>query len=676
VEGENAYTSPAGVTGYYEYTFVPLLAPDGTVESIGGHTRDTTERRRAEEQLRRATDRLEAAHTAAELGMWSWDVQADHLIADRNLAFFFGIDERAAAEGMSAEPYILRVHPDDQPLMRERLADALAQGGTYAVEYRVLGADGTERWVASRGRAKLDAHGKPQWLNGVVLDVTERKRAEEALRQGEAKYRALFESIDEGFCLIELLFDAGGTAHDYRFLEANPAFEKQSGLVGAVGRTIRELVPNHDEHWFTTYGTVALTGVSARFENFAAGMRRFFDVYAFRTGEPHERQVAVLFKDITAKKAAEAERQRLLQEVQAERQRLEQVFAQAPVAIVVFRGPEFVIELANPFYQALVPGKELVGRRFAEVVPELGQHVWDAFHRVLDTGEPFVANEWLVPYDRDRDGVPEEHWFNVVYHPLRDSDGPVTGMVAVCSEVTTQVLARQELERVNRGLEEFAHVASHDLQEPLRMVNSYSQLLVRRLGKDVTDEQKAFVGFIQGGVKRMETLIQDLLAYSRTVHTVDEMVTSEASLEEALAQALTVVDTSLTETGAAITHVPLPTVRGDTTQLSHVFQNLLSNALKYRKPDTPLEVHISARRQEGEWVISVRDNGIGFDPGQAERIFGLFKRLHRDDEYPGTGLGLAICRRIIERYGGKMWAESELGKGSTFHFSLPQRQAS
>jgi light-regulated signal transduction histidine kinase (bacteriophytochrome) len=258
----------------------------------------------------------------------------------------------------------------------------------------------------------------------------------------------------------------------------------------------------------------------------------------------------------------------------------------------------------------------------------------------------------------------------VLYHPLREADGAISGIVAVTVDVTHQVRARQELERVNRGLEEFAHVASHDLQEPLRMVHSYSQLLARRLG-DLTEEQKEFVGFIQSSVKRMERLIKDLLSYSRTVHTVGEMVTSDANLEEALRLALSQIESRAAETGAVITHEPLPTVRGNVTQLSHVFQNLLSNALKYQKPGQPPEVQIHARRQEEEWVISVRDNGIGFDPRQAERIFGLFKRLHREDEYPGTGLGLAICKRIIERYGGRIWAESGPGVGSTFHFSLP-----
>lgn len=229
----------------------------------------------------------------------------------------------------------------------------------------------------------------------------------------------------------------------------------------------------------------------------------------------------------------------------------------------------------------------------------------------------------------------------------------------------------EELTRANKGLEEFAYVVSHDLQEPLRMVNSYSQLLLRRLGPQSSIDLEEYAGYVRTGVKRMEALIQDLLTYSRTTLPQEELAAGRAELEAALQQALTCVDTSLRENQAALTSDPLPAVAGDEGQLVHVFQNLLSNALKYRKREDPPRIHIGAERVEEHWVISVKDNGIGFEQHQAERIFGLFKRLHRDNEYPGTGLGLSICRRIVERFGGKMWAESEPGAGSTFYFSLP-----
>ena len=262
----------------------------------------------------------------------------------------------------------------------------------------------------------------------------------------------------------------------------------------------------------------------------------------------------------------------------------------------------------------------------------------------------------------------EDHWFNAVYNPLRDLSGEVTGFVAVLAEVTTQVVARKELERVNRELEEFAYVASHDLQEPLRMVNIYTQLLIRRyVGDD--PQARQFAEMIRQGAARMEALIHDLLMYSRIVQR-DSLPVDTANLSDSFAEALSVLRSRIEEKNASVTVANLPSVRGDTLQLSHVFQNVLSNAIKYSKKNLAPDIHVSSTREQDRWVISVRDNGIGFEQQYAERIFGLFKRLHKE-EYPGTGLGLAICQRIVERYGGRMWAESIPGEGSTFYFSLP-----
>ena len=371
--------------------------------------------------------------------------------------------------------------------------------------------------------------------------------------------------------------------------------------------------------------------------------------------------VAGSTRDITGRK-------RMEEALAASEERLQQVFAQAPVAIIVLRGRDLIVELANPSYQALLQGRDLIGRRFADVVPELKQNVWDVFNRVFDTGEPFIANEWPIPYDRDGDGLVEDHWFNVAYHPLRESDGTVSGVVAVLSDVTVQVLARRELENVNRSLEEFAFVASHDLQEPLRMVNIYSQLMLKRLGRgDAALEQ--YAGFVRQGVARMEELIHDLLAFSQTLHE-DEIPVGTADLSASLAKALALLKNDIEESGAIITAPFLPVVRGDTNQIAQVFQNLLSNSLKYRKANVVPEIAISATDEGDQWIIAVRDNGIGFEQQYAELIFGLFRRLHKDD-YPGTGLGLAICQRIVERYGGRMWAEGRPGEGAAFYFSLP-----
>jgi light-regulated signal transduction histidine kinase (bacteriophytochrome) len=230
----------------------------------------------------------------------------------------------------------------------------------------------------------------------------------------------------------------------------------------------------------------------------------------------------------------------------------------------------------------------------------------------------------------------------------------------------------EELTKANRELEEFAYVSSHDLKEPLRMVNIYTQLLLRDFAREEKKAQQ-YAAFINEGVNRMEKLLHDLLTYSRTLYAEGESAAA-ADLSKSLVQALETLNGRIEECTAQIDCGELPRVIGDESQLAQVFQNLVSNALKYRRSDVPPKITISAELKGSEWIIAISDNGIGFDPKYAERIFGLFKRLHKD-EYPGTGLGLTICQRIVERYGGRIWAEGRPGAGATFYFTLPEARS-
>lgn len=244
---------------------------------------------------------------------------------------------------------------------------------------------------------------------------------------------------------------------------------------------------------------------------------------------------------------------------------------------------------------------------------------------------------------------------------------------AVLRDVTERVRAEQELARSNAELEQFAYVASHDLQEPLRMIASYTQLLERRYSDRLDDDAREFIAFAVDGVKRMQALINDLLTFSRVgTRGLPFEETDTGTLVDRVLRSLA---PNIEESGALVERGELPVVMADGGQLSQVFQNLIVNALKFRRKEEGPYVRISAQRGSGEWVFSVADNGIGILPEYRDRIFVLFQRLHSRAEYPGTGIGLAICKKVVERHGGEIWFESEPGEGTTFHFSIPDHPA-
>ena len=288
------------------------------------------------------------------------------------------------------------------------------------------------------------------------------------------------------------------------------------------------------------------------------------------------------------------------------------------------------------------------------------------WRHALETGEPFLFQHRF----RRADG--NFRWHLSRAHPMRDAAGNISMWIGSNTEIHEQKEKEEELRRANDDLQQFAYSASHDLQEPIRNVAVYSEIVAKRYHDQLDADGRQFLGFLREGGRRLATLINDLLAYTRAgvvegdVQTVD----SSAVLEETLAN----LAEAIRESGASVTHDHLPPVDIGESHLQLVFQNLLSNAIKYRKEEPP-QIHVSASQQGADVVFSVQDNGIGIDPQYKEKIFGVFKRLHRDQKYSGTGIGLAICQRVVERYGGRIWVESTPGKGATFFFTLPKRAA-
>jgi PAS domain S-box-containing protein len=314
--------------------------------------------------------------------------------------------------------------------------------------------------------------------------------------------------------------------------------------------------------------------------------------------------------------------------------------------------------------------EELIGTDFSEYFTD-PERASLGYRQVFREGA--IQNFELEIRHRDRHIIP------VLYNAslYRDENGEIAGAFAAARDITERKRAEaaleqkvQELARSNADLEQFAYVASHDLQEPLRMVANFTQLLADRYHDQLGSEGAEFIEYAVDGATRMQKLIDDLLTYSR-VGTRGKAF-EPADCNQILARALANLQVAIHENEALVSHDELPTIMGDPSQLTQLFQNLVANAVKFRGV-VPPHVHISAVRQDGHWLFSIRDNGIGIDPQFADRIFVIFQRLHGHGEYPGTGIGLALCKKIVERHRGRIWVESQPSQGATFFFTIPAR---
>ena len=524
------------------------------------------------------------------------------------------------------------------------------KGGEAPVglEAMVARPDGSRRRVILCPAACRDAEGRIIGAITVLFDVTDRKIGElKAVEQ----FRAILETTPECVAIISsdgrLLFM---NSPGLRMLEASSA-------EAIIGKRVYELIVRDDRERFREFNERVCRGDRGSIEFDIIGLKGTRRMLEWRAApldyEGSAAQLAIT-RDVTRRR--KAERAAVL---------LSAIVDSSDDAIIS-KDLDGVITSWNQGAERLFgySAEEAVGRSVTLLIPPDRLDEEPNILARLRRGERVDHFETVR---RRKDGTLVD--ISLTISPVKDSSGTIIGASKIARDISERKRMVDELRRVNQDLEQFAFSATHDLKEPLRSIRAYSELLGERYGGQLDDEAQTFLAFIQDAAVRMGDLIGDLLDYVRVRNMDPSTEASDAG--EALAAALANLKGAIEESHAVVANDPLPTVGMDRTHLELVFQNLVGNAIKYRDPGRAPIIHIGSRRKGGQWVLWVSDNGIGIKSENLERIFGLFERLHPQSNYSGSGIGLAICQRIVRRHGGQIWAESELGHGSTFFFTVP-----
>lgn len=704
---------PAGLAVYFQNITEQKLAETAFLQQ-----EQTAQQRLAE---------IEAIYATAPVGL---------CFNDTDLRFVRINQQLAEINGASVEQHIGRTLRDLLPELADQLEPIYRQvidTGEPIVNLEVSGTNPAQPgvlrdWLSSYYPLKADD--RVLGVNVVVQEITaakhreaERKRleadrqqSEAALRQSEVRYRTLFESIDEGFCIIEVLFDERDKPIDYRFVEINPTFEQQTGLQQPEGKTARQLVPDLEDRWFEIYGKVALTGESVRFEDGSEAMNRWFDVYAFRTEQTESRKVAILFKDITDRKRSEA----ALQESETRFRRMTDVLPQ----IMWTADPDGTIDYYNQHWEDFT-GASRIGTRIWEwrqiVHPEDEPKTVEIWTNAIQTEASLYECEHRV---RRKDG--EYRWHLTRAVPYRNDQGQIVRWFGMAIDIHDQKLAmaereryaeqserllkreqaaRAEAESANRVKDEFLAVLSHELRSPLNPILGWTKLL--QSGRLDAAKSVEALAAIERNAKLQTRLIEDLLDISRVMRgklTLIQQPTNLISVISAVANSVRLA----TEAKRIQLELNLDSdvglVSGDAERLQQVVWNLLSNAVKFTPNGGRVEVKLE-RVGSGEWAVgngepetgdretpidplpsssphplpsqvqlTITDTGKGIHPGFLPHVFEYFRQEDGSTTrtFGGLGLGLAIARQIVELHGGTISAHSSgEGKGATFTVRLP-----
>lgn len=508
----------------------------------------------------------------------------------------------------------------------------------------------------------------------LVTDVTEQTEAREQLEENEEKYRSLFETMDQGFCILEMIFDAENKPVDYRFLETNRTFEQQTGLKDAKGKTARELVPNLEDHWFAIYGKVALTGEPAHLTQGSEAMGRWFEINAFRQGGSESRKVALLFSDVTQRKQSE-------QALKENKERLSRVIEGSNDGIYEWDFRKDTAWWNQRFDEILgveIPEEKRGLTALTEYLhPDDTHLVPEALEAHLERGEKYQVEYRIIR--------PSGEIRNILSKgkAVQDEQGNATMLSGTITDFTERRQAEEDLKeknkqltRINNDLDNFIYTASHDLKAPILNIEGLVNLLDKAFKADTPNKEKikTLMGMIHTSIGKFKETIKDLTEVAKVESNAAEEVSQigfEALLKEVKLDIKNMIDESEAIIEADFSQAPA--IYHSKKNLRSILYNLLSNAIKYRSPLRRPHITITTSKPDStHLLLSVQDNGVGIKEKDKAKVFMMFKRLHQHVE--GTGIGMAIVKKIIDNSGGKIALESEKGKGSLFKIYFKEEE--
>ncbi len=627
--------------------------------------RDTTEWKQMEDALRKREGDYRVLFDSVLDGLVVMDVETmTIMLANESAARMAGFDSPQDLTGAKLQDHF--PPEESEKAYKILIEEVLWKDLPYHHEYHGLTKNGKDMWIYAVC-TRIEYQGKMSVLIS-IHDITERMQMEDALKESEQNYRFLFNSSLDGLLVLD--------AETMTILLANESAARMTGVDSPqsfVGAKLQDYLPPEERERAHKILNEDILEKDLRNNYEYHGFNRdgkelWINAIITKTEYQGKMAVFISMHDVTERRKAE-------DALRESEQNYRTLFNSIPDGLVVMDTETKTFVLANEStarMAGLDSPQNLIGLKPQDY---LSPEEWEKAHKVISDGVLEKDSHTCYEYHVfNKDG--KERWLNLA-STRTEYQGKMAALVSF-QDVTERKQAEDklkqtmtELARSNTELERFAYVASHDLQEPLRMVASYTQLLARRYKGKLDSDADDFIGYAVDGANRMQQLINALLDYSR-VGTRGKPF-APTSCENILYQAVANLQAAIKANDAVVTHDDLPTVMADTIQMVQLFQNLIGNAIKFHSDRQP-EVHIGAERNGTAWIFSVRDNGIGIDPQYFDRIFIIFQRLHSREQYPGTGIGLAICKKIIERHKGRIWVESQPGKGATFYFTIPIKE--